>query len=178
MRHYHSREQSDKRRLHLHKGEANDSKGHLSIMWSFRRGSPDDLSDDSTFFLAWLPFKHFSALKSKVIRLWKGGQWTSNGDSWHTIAVLSKYMYEIGTEREKKRILHVIYSRLHVTPGEYYRVTLLGSLLRVFMQQGYSKLPKGNSAYNSVYVPSVNAVWHLLRIIISKERVCVSLPCA
>lgn len=48
--------------------------------------------------------------------------------------------------------------RLHVTPGKYYRVTLLGSLLRVFMQQGYSKPPKGNSTYSSAYVPIVNAV--------------------
>lgn len=114
MRNYHSREQSDKRRLHLHKDEeANDSKGHLSFsiesykkcihMQSVCRGRPDDLSDDSTFFLARVRAKRFSALKRKVIRLWKGGQSTSNGDCRHTTAVLWKYMQEICIDKKKKK---------------------------------------------------------------------------
>lgn len=41
------------------------------------------------------------------------------------------------------------------------------------LQQGYSKPSKGNGSNNSAYVPSVNTAWHLLRITISKERVCL-----
>lgn len=103
MRHYHSREQSDKRRLHLHKDEANDSKGHLSIMWSFCRGSPDDLSDDSTFFLAWLRFKHFSALKSKVIRLKRRAVNFKQGLLAHNCSAFKIYVRNRYWERKKKK---------------------------------------------------------------------------
>lgn len=155
---YHSREKCDKPRLCLHKdGKASDSKGHFSIntklsnvcthIWSCTRGSQDILAR---------VIKHFGATERTVIRLWKWGQQTSTGDFRQTIASLSRYTYKIDK-------------------WKMYWTALLVSLLRAFMQQGYSKLPKGNGSYNSAYVPSVNKAWHLLRIIISKE--CVSLPC-
>lgn len=57
------------------------------------------------------------------------------------------------------------------------RLCLSPSLLRAFMQRGYSKLPKGNGSYNSAYVPSVNTAWHLLRVIITKERLHLVAVC-
>lgn len=121
--------------------------------------------------LARVRIKSFSALKRKVIRLCKGGQWTSNGDSPGTqLQCFQKILYVWNRywEKTKKRILHVIKA------AGSSRVTRLDSLLRLFMQQGYSKLPKGNSACSPAHAPTVNTVWHLWRILISKDRTCVS----
>lgn len=53
-----------------------------------------------------------------VIRLWREGLWTSTRDSWHTVAMVSRYIFKIDKYQmhwhwRKRRILRVVYTARH-----------------------------------------------------------------